>query len=127
MKKISKDSRIAFIGTGVMGKSMASNIMAAGYQVAVYSRTKQKAEELLGKGAVWADSPKGLAALSDVIISMVGYPHDVEEIYLGPEGIINHGKEDIYLIDMTTSKPSLAKEIYIKEKEKGTQAIDDAV
>ena len=127
MKKISKDSKIGFIGTGVMGKSMASNIMAAGYQVAVYSRTKQKAEELLGKGAVWADSPKELAALSDVIISIVGYPHDVEEIYLGPEGIINYGKEDIYLIDMTTSKPSLAKEIYIKAKEKGMHAIDAPV
>ena len=127
MKKISKDSRIGFIGTGVMGKSMASNIMAAGYQVAVYSRTKQKAEELLGKGAVWADSPKDLAALADVIISIVGYPHDVEEIYLGPEGIINHGKEDLYLIDMTTSKPSLAKEIYIKAKEKGMHAIDAPV
>ena len=127
MKNISKDLMIGFIGAGVMGKSMASNIIAAGYQLAVYSRTKQKAEELLDKGAVWADSPKDLAQKADVIISIVGYPHDVEEIYLGPEGIVNHGKEGLYLIDMTTSKPSLAKEIYIKAKEKGMHALDAPV
>ena len=127
MKNISKDIMIGFIGAGVMGKSMASNIIAAGYQLAVYSRTKQKAEELLDKGAIWADSPKELAQKADVIISIVGYPHDVEEIYLGPEGIVNHGKEGLYLIDMTTSKPSLAKEIYIKAKEKGMHALDAPV
>ena len=127
MKNISKDIMIGFIGAGVMGKSMASNIIAAGYQLAVYSRTKQKAEELLDKGAIWADSPKDLAQKADVIISIVGYPHDVEEIYLGPEGIVNHGKEGLYLIDMTTSKPSLAKEIYIKAKEKGMHALDAPV
>ncbi|MGN1401900.1 MAG: NAD(P)-dependent oxidoreductase [Bacillus sp. (in: firmicutes)] len=127
MKRINKDSVIGFIGTGVMGSSMASNLMKNGFRLAVYSRTKEKADNLLKEGAEWADSPKALAEKADVIISIVGYPHDVENIYLGEDGVIANGREGAYLIDMTTSRPSLAKKIYIAAKEKGMKALDAPV
>ena len=79
---------VGFIGIGVMGKSMASHIMKAGYPLVVYTRTKEKAQELLDEGANWVDTPLQLAEQADIIISMVGYPRDVEEIYLGENGII---------------------------------------
>ena len=82
--------KIGFIGIGVMGKSMADNLLKAGYEVMVYTRTKQKAESLLAKGAKWFDSAKALAQNVDVIISMVGYPQDVAEIYLGENGVIKN-------------------------------------
>lgn len=118
---------IGFIGTGVMGKSMATNIMKAGYKLVVYSRTKEKAQELLDNGATWANSPKELAANADIVISIVGYPHDVEEIYLGEDGVVTHGREGMYIIDMTTSKPALAKKIHHKALQKGIKALDAPV
>ncbi|MDQ0155826.1 NAD(P)-dependent oxidoreductase [Robertmurraya andreesenii] len=118
---------IGFIGTGVMGKSMATNLMDAGYPVVVYSRTKEKAQSLLDKGAKWADSPKTVAEEANVIITIVGYPSDVKEVYLGENGLIPNGREHTYLIDMTTSTPSLAKEIYEAAKEKGKHALDAPV
>jgi ATP-dependent DNA helicase RecQ len=104
--------KIGFIGIGVMGKSMADNLLKAGYEVMVYTRTKQKAESLLAKGAKWFDSAKALAQNVDVIISMVGYPQDVAEIYLGENGVIKNLKPQSIIIDMTTSSPKLAQEIY---------------
>ena len=77
----------------------------------VYTRTKQKAEEILNKGAVWQETVKDLSEKADIIITMVGYPSDVEEIYLGENGILRHAKEGAFVIDMTTSKPSLAKSV----------------
>ncbi|TYS50431.1 NAD(P)-dependent oxidoreductase [Bacillus infantis] len=118
---------IGFIGTGVMGNSMAKNLIAAGYTLAVYTRTKSKAEELLELGAKWADSPRKIAETSDIIITMVGYPKDVEEIFLGEDGLIAHGKKHTYLIDMTTSTPTLAKEIFERARQKGLRAIDAPV
>lgn len=118
---------IGFIGTGVMGKSMATNLMDAGYPVVVYSRTKEKAQSLLDKGAKWADSPKTVAEEANVIITIVGYPSDVKEVYLGENGLIPNGREHTYLIDMTTSTPSLAKEIYEAAKVKGMHALDAPV
>ena len=97
--------KIGFIGIGVMGKSMADNLLKAGYEVMVYTRTKQKAENLLAKGAKWFDSAKALAQNVDVIISMVGYPQDVAEIYLGENGVIKNLKPQSIMIDMTTSSP----------------------
>ena len=79
---------IGFIGTGVMGKSMAGHLLAAGYQLIVYSRTKEKASELLEKGAEWVETPKEMAEKANVIFTMVGYPSDVEEIYLGENGLV---------------------------------------
>lgn len=102
---------IGFIGTGVMGKSMAGHLLKAGYPVVVYNRTKSKAEELIQSGAVWKDTVAEVAVQCNVVITMVGYPGDVEEVYLGSGGIIKNAKVGTYLIDMTTSSPSLAKKI----------------
>lgn len=122
-----EDTVIGFIGTGVMGKSMAGHLLNAGYQVTVYTRTKGKADELIEKGAVWAESPGDIAKKADVIFTIVGYPSDVEEIYLSEDGLIANGKPGSYLIDMTTSTPSLAKKIYEKAKEKNINALDAPV
>ncbi|AMQ70876.1 MULTISPECIES: NAD(P)-dependent oxidoreductase [Bacillus] len=118
---------VGFIGLGVMGNSMASHILEAGYPVLVYTRTKQKAEEILNKGAVWQETVKDLSEKADIIITMVGYPSDVEEIYLGENGILRHAKEGTFVIDMTTSKPSLAKKIAEQAKEKSIHALDAPV
>ncbi|MFP3722995.1 NAD(P)-dependent oxidoreductase [Niallia circulans] len=118
---------IGFIGIGVMGKSMASHLLHAGYPVMVYNRTKAKADELVAAGAEWADSPHEIALKANVIITIIGYPKDVEEIYLGELGLINNAKENTYLIDMTTSTPSLAKKIYEEAKKKNIYAVDAPV
>ncbi len=118
---------IGFIGTGVMGKSMASHLLEAGYQITIFTRTKEKAAELLEKGAIWSQSTRELAQRADVVFTIVGYPSDVEEVYLGEDGLIANAKPGSYLIDMTTSTPSLAKKIHEKAKEKGIHAIDAPV
>ncbi|MFC4025366.1 NAD(P)-dependent oxidoreductase [Oceanobacillus longus] len=124
---LSKDTTVGFIGTGVMGKSMAGNLMNAGYAVNVYTRTKDKAQDLIDNGAKWIDTVAELASSSEVIITMVGYPSDVEEVYYGHAGILNNAQAGSFTIDMTTSKPSLAKEIYEKAKEKKISALDAPV
>ncbi|MFN2745995.1 NAD(P)-dependent oxidoreductase [Bacillus sp. z60-18] len=118
---------IGFIGLGVMGNSMAAHLLAEGYPTAVFTRTKQKADNLVEKGAEWKASVKELAQAADVIITMVGYPKDVEEVYFGSGGIIDNAKKGSYLIDMTTSNPSLAKTIAAAAKEKGLYALDAPV
>ncbi|MEH7523472.1 NAD(P)-dependent oxidoreductase, partial [Bacillus sp. JJ1503] len=118
---------IGFIGTGVMGKSMAGHLLHAGYPLIVYSRTKTKAEDLIAKGAEWTNSPKDVAEKANVIITMVGYPSDVEEVYLGENGIITNGQEKSFVIDMTTSTPTLAKRIYEEARKKGIFALDAPV
>src|SRR5690625_936801 len=99
---------IGFIGTGVMGKSMARNLQKNGYQLNVFTRTKEKTNELIKNGAVWKNTVTELAQTSDVIISIIGTPEDVKSVYFGSDGIIENAKKGTYLIDMTTSKPSLA-------------------
>ncbi|MDE3838331.1 oxidoreductase [Bacillus methanolicus] len=123
----SENTVVGFIGLGVMGKSMAGHILKSGYPLVVYTRTKNKAEELLEKGAEWADSPKEIAKKADVMITIVGYPSDVEEVYLGEKGIIHHAKQGSYLIDMTTSTPTLAVRIFEEAKKKGLKALDAPV
>lgn len=118
---------IGFIGTGVMGKSMAGHLMKAGYSVIVYNRTKSRADEPIALGAVWMDTAAQVAARADVIITMVGYPNDVEDVYLGQNGILAHAREGTYVIDMTTSTPSLARRIYAEAKGKGIYALDAPV
>lgn len=118
---------IGFVGTGVMGKSMAGHLLRAGYQVLVFNRTKSRAQELIQMGAVWQDTVAELAARSKVIITMVGYPKDVEEVYLGEDGIINNAKSGSYLVDMTTSAPALAIEIYDQALAKGMYSLDAPV
>ncbi len=118
---------IGFIGLGVMGKSMAAHLLKAGFEVFVYTRTKDKSSELLSQGAKWAAAPKEIAQKANVIISMVGYPSDVEEIYLGENGLIENGKQGTYLIDMTTSTPTLAVKIAEEAKKKGMESLDAPV
>ena len=119
--------KIGFIGIGVMGKSMADNLLKAGYEVMVYTRTKQKAESLLAKGAKWFDGAKALAQNVDIIISMVGYPQDVAEIYLGENGVIKNLKPQSIIIDMTTSSPKLAQEIYQEAQKYEIKSLDAPV
>jgi len=125
--QLKNNPTIGFIGTGVMGKSMAGHLMDAGYQVLVYNRTKSRAEDLLKKGALWKDTPKELAAASDVVITMIGFPKDVEEVYLGEDGLINHARPGTVLIDMTTSTPTLARRIAEEGEKKGIYVLDAPV
>jgi 3-hydroxyisobutyrate dehydrogenase len=118
---------VGFIGLGVMGKSMARNLLKADYKVVAYTRTKEKALDLLEEGVGWVDSPEEITHLANVIITMVGYPSDVEQIYLGDRGIIHTSPSGTYLIDMTTSTPTLAKRIYSEAKKKGIHAVDAPV
>lgn len=118
---------IGFIGLGIMGQSMAGHLQQAGYALHVYNRTKAKADALVAGGATWHDSPGEVAAASDVIITMVGYPADVEEVFLGDRGIIAQAKVGAYLIDMTTSEPSLAIKIAEAAKAKGQFSLDAPV
>ncbi len=128
MQKLTPDqANIGFIGIGVMGKSMAKQILNAGYRVHLYTRTKAKAEELLGLGAVWHDTPDALAAVCDLTITIVGYPSDVEKLYLNEKGLIASGKPGAGFIDMTTSSPKLAKRIHEAAAEKGMYALDAPV
>ncbi|PEE73329.1 oxidoreductase [Priestia megaterium] len=118
---------IGFIGTGVMGKSMAGHILNEGHKVLVYNRTQSRAKELVDKGAVWIETVAELAEQSDIIITMVGYPQDVKEVYLGEEGILNKAKKGTYAIDMTTSSPILARDIHSKAIERGIHTLDAPV
>ncbi|WP_264188639.1 NAD(P)-dependent oxidoreductase [Bacillus stratosphericus] len=122
-----KIKTVGFIGIGVMGNSLARHLMAAGYEVLIYTRTKAKADALIEKGASWKSTLKDMAKDADAVITMVGYPSDVEKIYLGEEGLVTHAARGTYLIDMTTSKPQLAKEIEMKAKERGLFALDAPV
>lgn len=123
--------KIGWIGTGVMGGACASRLLAAGYEVAVFTRTRSKAEPLLAAGAVWADSPRAVAEQSDVVFSIVGYPRDVREIFFGADGVLSawstgdaSGK---IFVDMTTSSPELAVEIADAAARAGFDALDAPV
>lgn len=118
---------VGFIGTGVMGKSMAGHLMKAGYPVVVYNRTKARAEDLLASGAGWKDTPAEVAQAADVIITIVGYPSDVEAVYLGENGILANAKPGSYAIDMTTSSPLLAEKLYEEGKKKEIHVLDAPV
>ncbi|MEQ1794527.1 MAG: NAD(P)-dependent oxidoreductase [Nitrospira sp.] len=128
MQQIAPDhSRIGWIGTGVMGASMCGHLLQAGYPVTLYTRTKAKAQPLLNRGATWADSPRAVAERSTIIITMVGFPRDVHEVYFGSEGILSGAKPGSILIDMTTTEPALSQEIAAAATAKGLQAIDAPV
>jgi 3-hydroxyisobutyrate dehydrogenase len=125
--QITKESNIGWIGTGVMGASMFGHIMHAGYRGSVFTRTKAKAQKLIDAGVEWQDNPGQVAATSDVIITMVGFPSDVEEVYFGDQGLLNGVKEGAILIDMTTTSPSLSIRIYEAAEEKGAYSLDAPV
>ena len=121
------ETRIGWIGTGVMGSSMCGHMINAGFAATVYSRTKQKAEALIAKGARWAASPKEVAQNSDIVFSIVGFPADVREVLLGDDGALAGAKSGCVLVDMTTSQPSLAVEIYDAARAKEIHSIDAPV
>ncbi len=120
-------TRVGWIGTGVMGRWMCQHLLSKGYKATVYNRTKDKAAPLLEGGATWAESPKAVAERSDVVFGIVGFPRDVREVYLGPSGALAGSKPGTVLVDMTTSEPSLAAEIYRTAKAKGVESLDAPV
>jgi 3-hydroxyisobutyrate dehydrogenase len=120
-------TRIGWIGTGVMGTSIAGHLLAGGYPLTVYSRTRQRAEPLLERGAAWADTPASVAAASDVVFTMVGYPADLREVVLGDAGILPAARAGTVIVDMTTSEPSLAREIYAASRDKDVDSVDAPV
>ena len=121
------ETTIAFVGTGVMGLSMAGHLMDAGYKLIVFNRTAARAQPLVERGARWADSAGAAASQADIVISMVGYPADVEEIYLSHEGIIESAREGAVLVDMTTSSPALAERIAKTAAERNIATLDAPV
>ena len=120
-------TRIGWIGTGVMGASMCSHLIDAGFSATVYNRSRGKAEGLLAKGAQWVDGPRAVAEVSDVVISIVGFPADVREVVLGDDGALAGSKAGNVLVDMTTSEPSLAIEIAERARGRGVFSIDAPV
>ena len=119
--------KIGFIGVGIMGKYMVRNLRKAGYEVAIYTRTKAKAEDVIAEGAVWCDTAAECAKGRDVVITIVGYPKDVEEVYFGDNGIIANADPGTYVIDMTTTSPRLAVRIWEEAEKAGLHAVDAPV
>ena len=120
-------TRVGWVGTGVMGSSMCGHLIDAGFSATVFNRTRTKADGLIGKGAVWADSPKAVAENSDVVFTIVGYPTDVRQVVLGGQGVLAGCREGTFFAAMTTSEPSLAVEIAEAAAKKGVAAIDAPV
>jgi 3-hydroxyisobutyrate dehydrogenase len=119
--------KVGFIGTGIMGASMAGHILAAGHEVHVFNRTKARADDLVARGAVWHDAPGTIAAACDVVFSIVGYPADVEALYLGEAGLIARSRPGTILVDMTTSSPLLAVRLAEAGAGGGVTVIDGPV
>lgn len=119
--------RIAFIGLGIMGKSMARNLMKEGYELNIYARTRSKVADLEQEGAVFYEAISECVKEADAVITMVGYPKDVEEVYFGETGILQNAKSGAYVIDMTTSSPQIAIRIYEEAETRGLHALDAPV
>jgi 3-hydroxyisobutyrate dehydrogenase len=120
-------TRIGWIGTGVMGSSMCGHLIDAGYAATVFNRTPEKTKALIEKGAKLADSPKAVAAASDLVFTIVGYPQDVRQVTLGPDGTLAGARPGNVLVDMTTSEPALAVEIDRAARAKQVHAVDAPV
>jgi 3-hydroxyisobutyrate dehydrogenase len=129
---------LGWIGTGIMGRSMCGHLMAAGHGMTVYSRTRDRAEDLLGRGATWAPTPRVVAEASEVVFTMVGFPQDVRDVYFGEQGLLSAGPPPVaaglppreqrrLLVDMTTTEPSLAVGIAAAALERGASALDAPV
>jgi len=119
--------KIGWIGTGVMGSSMAGHLQNAGHDLHIFNRSKSKTEKILDRGGAWHESPVDVAAKSEIVFTMVGIPSDVEEIYFGESGIFSFEKSPGILVDMTTSKPSLAKRIAEVSSRSGIESLDAPV
>jgi 3-hydroxyisobutyrate dehydrogenase len=122
-----RTTRIGWIGTGVMGASMCGHLLQGGYPVTVTTRTRARADELTAAGAAWVETPAAVAAASDIVFSMVGYPADVREAVLGPAGALSQARAGTVLVDMTTSDPALAVEIASVAARQGVHALDAPV
>ncbi len=118
---------VGFIGIGVMGKSMALNLLKGGFTLQVYSRTKAKAQELIDQGCAWQVTPAAIAAAADIVVTMIGTPKDVEEVYLGENGVLANARKGAIVIDMTTSSPQLAEQIYHHASDLGVSTLDAPV
>jgi 3-hydroxyisobutyrate dehydrogenase len=129
IKADSGKTRIGWIGTGVMGRHMCSHAMAKGFKATIFNRSKDKPDvkALLDHGATWADTPKAVAEQSDVVFAIVGFPKDVREVFLGAQGALAGSKGGTILVDMTTSEPTLAREVYDAAKAKGVYSLDAPV
>ncbi|MDM0445864.1 NAD(P)-dependent oxidoreductase [Clostridium perfringens] len=119
--------KIGFIGVGIMGKSMVRNLMKNYFEVSIFARNKEKVLDIISEGANFYPTIKECVSGCDAVITIVGFPKDVEEVYFGENGILENVKEGTYVIDMTTSSPKLAVEIFEKAKEKGLKALDAPV
>jgi 3-hydroxyisobutyrate dehydrogenase len=122
-----ESTRIGWIGTGVMGRSMCGHLISAGYRATVFNRTRSKLDDLVALGATVVDSPKQVAEQSDVVFTIVGFPHDVEQVILGEEGVLAGCRSGMTVVDMTTSRPSLAERIANEAAASGVSAIDAPV
>jgi 3-hydroxyisobutyrate dehydrogenase len=120
-------AKIGWIGTGVMGSSMCGHLLTAGYRVTVHSRTRSKAQSLLDRGAQWAESPRSVAAESDVLFTMVGFPQEVRQVYFATDGVLSGAGAGAILVDMTTTQPSLSRDIAAAASAKNLSAIDAPV
>lgn len=118
------NKNIGFIGTGIMGKPMAHNLLKAGYPVTVHNRTKSKAQDLLSQGAAWAATPAEAAADSDIVITCVTDTPDVEAVLLGPDGVIEKARRGLICVDMSTISPAATKEMGQALEAKGVTLID---
>lgn len=116
--------RVGWIGTGIMGAAICSRLLDAGFPLTITSRSRGRAEHLLAKGASWAGTPAEVGAASDVAFTCVGYPHDVREVVLGPEGVLAGLRPGTIFADMTTSEPALAEEIATMAAARGIEALD---
>ena len=119
--------KIGFIGTGVMGRGIINNLLKANYDVVVYNRTKAHAHSVLDNGATWADGPKAIAEAADLVITMVGYPKDVEEQYYGDNGLFAGAHAGQIFVDMTTSTPTLAEQLATDGEKYGVKVLDAPV
>jgi 3-hydroxyisobutyrate dehydrogenase len=120
-------TRLGWVGTGVMGSSMCGHLISKGFAMTVYNRSRAKAQPLIDRGAAWAGSPRMVAQQSDAVFAIVGFPRDVREVFLGADGILAGSKAGNIAVDMTTSEPSLAVEIYQAAKPRGVHVIDAPV
>lgn len=119
--------KIGFIGVGIMGKSMVRNLMKAGFEPHIYARNKEKVEDIIAEGAMFHDSIKGCVKGCEAVITMVGFPKDVEEVYFDAGNILDSAKEGTYLIDMTTTSPQIAEKVYTEGKKNGFHVLDAPV
>jgi 3-hydroxyisobutyrate dehydrogenase len=120
-------TKVGFIGTGIMGGPMAGHLLGAGYSLVVHNRTRRKAEGLLERGAIWCDDVASVASQCDVVLTIIGYPRDVEDVFLAEAGLVRHARPGTFLVDMTTSDPELAHRIDASARARGLRCLDAPV